>query len=334
MNNSNIIPNIRIEIDKLVLADDYRNKSFTKNFNAHLNSLIDTSIVLSGEASSILSSHNVEITNSIYWQTEGFILEKLDDVVDVEVIGQLDELENVLYDKIIKSLGKNYDKSSTLNKMIDNTVHNTLMAIKFNFFSRYDEFLNPWQDAKNILFENSVLHTFYTNFEEFISLGYNNKSNESEVTKYKKIGVLGKGNKDNFTYGTVRDLIGLRNTVIDILEEKANSGKNPIKTDILISELRRMGISEADLSDGNIINWLISPLKRNNKIGSCREGYFLMNNCSDVSVSYKSHLENLRGYYNTLENHRKLALKYGCSNSQYEEHRKLFSNDLELNNGD
>lgn len=292
MNNSNIISNIRIEIENLVLTDDYRSKIFAKNFNAHLNSLIDTSITLSGENDSILSNNNVKITNSIYWQTEGFILEKLDDVTDVNIISQLDELENVLYDKIITSLGKNYDKSSTLNKMIDNTVHNTLLATKFNFFSRNDDFLNPWQDAKNILFENSVLHTFYTNFEEFISLGYTNKSNESEVTKYKKIGVLGKGNKDNFTFGIVRDLIGLRNTVIDILEDKANSGQNPIKSDALIAELRSMGISEIDLSDGNITNWLISPLKRNNKIGSCREGYFLMKDCADVSVSYISHLEN------------------------------------------
>lgn len=59
-----------------------------------------------------------------------------------------------------------------------------------------------------------------------------------------------------------------------------------------------------------------------------------MNDCLDVSVSYKSHLDNLKGYYNTLENHRRLALKYGCSNNLFEEHRKLYSNNLDINNGD
>jgi hypothetical protein len=45
------------------------------------------------------------------------------------------DLENILYDKIISLLGRNYDKSSTLNKMIDNTVQKTLLSIKFNYFS-------------------------------------------------------------------------------------------------------------------------------------------------------------------------------------------------------
>lgn len=333
MNTSNIISNIKAEIDALELTEDYRSKVFAKNFNSHLNSLVDTSVLLSGDNHSVFSSKDIEITNSFYWQTEAFVLEKLDDVNDEQIINELDDLENILYDKIISLLGRNYDKSSTLNKMIDNTVQKTLLSIKFNYFSKNDDFINPWIDAKKILFENSVIHDFYTDIEEFVSLGFNNNRNESELTRYKKIGVLGKGNRDKFNFGTVRDLIGLRNTVIDLLEEKSSDGKNPIKTEILISELRRMGINENELTDSNIINWLISPLKRSNKIGSCKEGYFLMSTCSDVIISYKSHLENLKGYYNTLENHRKLAHQFGCSDQHlFDEHRKIFLN--VFNNGD
>ena len=314
----------RSKFSKLPLTDSYKSKKFTKNFGAHLNLLIETSESLDATASSIYLDRDFVINDRIYWQTEAMILENLDDVVDVNVLKDLENLEDELYESIKISLGKNYNKTTELNKIIDNTVHSALLSVKYNYFSKKDEYNNPWEDAKNILTENEVLYSFSSDIGELSSLGYKPSKKDSEDIKFKKIGIIGKGYRPSYTFSYVRDLIGLRNTVFQILDDKANSRSNPINTQHIIKELRDMGIDSNDLSDGQISALLIAPLKRGNKIGSCTEGYFVMHDIEDVEVSYKSHLETFQGFYNTLENHRQLAIKLGSTDSKFEAHRKLF----------
>jgi hypothetical protein len=323
MNAISVIENTKNSIDKLQLTDSYRSKVYTKNFNSHLDCLIQTSIDLTGNENTVLKKNNIEITNSLYWQTEAYILENLDDVEDDSILTELDDLEDILYNKIIKSLGKNYDKSSMQNRMIDLSVHNVIMYVKYHYFSKNKEFNNPWDYAKNILFDNSVIHTFSDNIEEFYDYGLKLNDKESEITKYNRIGILGKGNRKDYTTGYVRDLVSIRNTLFNILEEEGFNSSKPIKINKIFEKVRSLGIYENELSDSNIKNWLITPLKRNNKVGSCREGYFIINSCLDLEVSYISHLENLKGYYRTLENHRRMSEKFKCSDFNFQSHNEF-----------
>ena len=62
-------------------------------------------------------------------------------------------------------------------------------------------------------------------------------------------------------------------------------------------------------------------------LGSCRAGYFVINSCLDVEVSCNSHLENLKGYYKTLENHRKMSEKFSCSTYNFEKHNEFLADE-------
>lgn len=321
-----IIAAAREEIETLNLTDTYRNKQFTKNFDKHISSLVDTTVKLAGERETVLSNTNFAITDQAYWDMEAYVLEKLDDVNNPNDLQALNNLEDFLYSKVIESLGNSFDNSSRLKLMIDNSVHDFLLSVKFKLFSNANEFFNPWEDAKNILLDNQVLFTFSTDKDKLNALGFNVRSDDSESIADKKINLVAKGRRSDYTYGYVRDLLALRNTVIEILDEYNSNDGNAMKTEEIIRRLRRMNLHETELSDSNIKNWLISPLKRYNRIGSHKEGYFLLKNCNDVAASYDSHFENFKGFFRTLENHRRLAAKFGCEDQRFEQHLHFFTN--------
>lgn len=325
-----ILRDAKKDFEKISLTDNYRSKKFTKNFDRHLMTLVDTTITLAGEHRTILSNDNISITDKLYWEAEGYVLEKLDTVIDKQILHEFNNLEDILYDRIKDSLGNDYNNSEALNLMIDNSVHDCLLAVKFHFFDRKDEFSNPWQDARNILFDNHILHTFSNDIEKLNAIGFKIESSDSADIVDKKINIVGKGKRSDYSYGFVRDLIGLRNTVIQILDEDNSFGSSATKADQIILKLRRMGVLDTELSDNNIKYWLITPLKRSNRIGSDKEGYFLLKDCNDIKISYNSHFENFKGYYRTLENHRKLALKFGCSDDNFIQHLSFFNN-LDIN---
>ncbi|MCD9855572.1 hypothetical protein LUD75_12680 [Epilithonimonas sp. JDS] len=315
----NILRNAREKFEKITLTDNYRSKKFTKNFDKHLAILVDTTIQLA-EENSVLTNKHIDFTDKMYWESQGYILEKLDTITDSEILNEFDNLEDILYERIKVSLGNAYNGSEALNLMIDNSVHDTLLALKFNFFENKDNYFNPWEDAKNILVEDEVLYTFSTDTEKLNSLGFSIVSNDSVDISDKKINIIGKGSRNDYNYGFVRDLLGLRNTIIQILDENSSFGNKATTADEIIIKLRRMGIRSNELTDHNIKSWLIAPLKRSNRIGSDKEGYFILNNCQDVKISYYSHYENFKGYYRTLEKHRKLAIKFGCEDPYFSSH--------------
>lgn len=312
------------EFSNIILTDNYKKKGFAKNFGEHVDQLFEVSEIIGDEAKSLLQGKEASISDRIYWQTEAAVLEKLDDLNDNAVLLDLDNLEDLMYDNIKRALGRNYSKESELNKIIDHTVHGALMAIKFNYFTKKDLFLNPWENAKNILGQDMMLYSFATDTNEFSQLGIPLSKNESVEISDKKIGVIGRGNRPDYNFHSVRDVIGLRNTVVGILDEHADAFNHPMNSPRIIKELRAMGLTKEELSDSNIATYLIAPLKKSGRIGSSSEGYFLLKTCVDVEISYKSHLETLKGFFNTLENHRLLAQRFGCNGGSFEEHRTLF----------
>ncbi|TRW25840.1 hypothetical protein FMM05_06355 [Flavobacterium zepuense] len=308
----NIILEARNTFSDVHLTNDYRIKRYRNNFQIHLNTLFDISNVIVDDSQAIFNDTALILTDRIYHQTEGFVIESLDDLEDESINEEFDNLQGFLYEKIRRELGMYYDRTSLeLLKMIDRTVHSAILSVKYNYFSKCNEFINPWESENNIFTDNKVLHLFSTNRDEVVDF-IDDDSNESNEISDKKIWILAKGHRSDTTHGFVRDLLGLRNTILAILDESASSYRNPMKTEIIIRKLRQMGISQDEYSDSNIKNWLITPLKRNNRIGSSKDGYFMLNTCDDIAFSYGSHLENLKGYFRTLESHRRLAEQKNC----------------------
>jgi len=304
------------------LTDNYRSKHFTKNFNNHLNSLFECASLIEPDVP--FEPLKIEFNEDIYWETEAYIFENLDNC-DNEFNNELFDLEDELKNTIKTKLGSKYDRRNPhLMMVIDNTIKSEINNVKFDNFRRSSEFINPWIESRKILSEDKILHTFTTNWDILEDIGVGNERFESEEIRHKRIGVIGRGYRDDFTYGYFRDMIKLRNTVYGIISEKAPSSSTPISTNAIILELRNMGIPESDLKDNEVKNWLIYPLKKVLKIGSCREGYFIMENCLDLSISYLSHFNVLKGYLNTLENHRKIAIRSGCG-GDYDLHLNLFN---------
>jgi len=301
-----LLESTKSSFQNINLAQNYRYKGYEKNFNEHINLLVETSHTLNN--SSIFSGTEFKVTNSLYWKTEAYILEQLDDVDDnEEVLDELDNMEDYLHEQIKVKLGKFYDNSSILKKMIDISVHNTLLSLKFDLFSRADEFKNPWECAKNILFQNSLIHTFSDEIADFKSFGLKLSEKESSISKANYIGILGKGYNRKFATGYIRDFIALRETLYQDLDDNLHTSSKPIKTESIIKKIRDFGISKDDLSDNQIKSFLIWPLKFSNRLGSNKEGYFVIKDYGDLSESYRSHFENFKGFYRTLERHRKLS---------------------------
>ena len=288
------------------LAENYRNKGYERNFSDHINLLVETSFTLN--SSSVFSGNDFKLTNDLYWRTEGYILDQLDDIPnDDPILDELDNIEDYLQETIKSKLGRFYDDSFMLRKMIDISVHNYLNNLKFENFTRADEFKNPWESAKNILLENHLIHTFSDEINDFKSYGLKLNDRESSIIKASFIGILGKGYQRNYATGYIRDLVALREALYQDLDDNSHTSSKPIKAEQIIDKIRFLGIQPDELSDSQIRSFIIWPLKYNNRLGSNKEGYFIIKNYGDLRISYTSHFENFKGYYRTLERHRKLS---------------------------
>lgn len=299
------------EIDSIDLTDNYRKRKFKNNFSTHLDGLVDIAMRINGDDDFILKG-NFELTKQLYWEIEAFVLENIDDVHNDDVLASLEELEDRVRGKIVRNLGVYYENIPEINDIIDYSVNGFLMSSKFDCMDAANSFINPWSTSKAVLTENGVLHSFYTDSDYLDDLGINTRSNSSsELTKH-RIGVVAKGKRDSFTGGMIRDLYGLRNHLFNVIEEAAPSSSNPITTDEIVLRLRSEGLTEDEFSYNQIKNWLILPLKSSGKIGSSTEGYFKMNDCEDLRVTYISHLENFKGYLRTIERYRQIANSKNC----------------------
>ena len=319
------IKSIEKSLASFEFAEDYRTKAYVRNFNSHVDLLMETCLNLNGR----LAEQNIpeNFTNSLYWSCEALILEKLDDVRDQTILKELDNLEDLLYSTLIKNLGPFYKNGNTtwINKMLDMTVSNVVLDAKFEYFSEGNLHRNPWSETTDILFKNKLIYTFSDDINQLKDLGLQIDRQESELVSDKLVGVAGKGYKKNFATGYFRDLTALRNTLFDILESRNHNHSNPIKREKIVEEIRAMNIKDKELSDSNIYNWLINPLKRSNRLGSNKDGYFVINSAQDLIESYNSHWENFKGYYRTLERHKKLAQQYQAPEDKLNKHNKFLS---------
>lgn len=310
-------------IKNILLTDSYRAKSYVKNFNHHIDKLLATCSEVIG--SNFSEVNDFKFDHFIYNKCQAIILEKLDDLDDSEIDDELDDLEDMLYDILGKQAHNSNKKSDRdrINSMLDLTIRNIILNYRFKLFSKSESYLNPWKDSSKILFENSLIYTFTDDIQEMKDIGIKVNKGESKLISEELIGVVGKGSKNDFATGYFRNLASFKNLIFNILNDEKHFSNNPIKARDIIDKVRNLGIKEQELTDPNIKNWVIDSMKRSNRLGSNNDGYFVISNKDDLLESYNRHLESFKGYYKTLERHKKLASKFGIPEEELDFHNKI-----------
>ncbi len=289
-------------LTNIELATSYTSKSYKRLLGDHLTSVLDYA----------LSDHEqnkitLKFSNDLYWECINKIHESYYNQISNKLTSETEDLlfenKRTLTKSIIRSLGTFYDKNDiNLVKSIDFTVNNHFDNTVFNSINIE---LNPWQNCDKIFTDSHLLYSFSEDKDEYKKLL---RGRESELSKDATIGVLRKGAKYDFGVGYIRDSYKLRRVFLDILDEENRNHTKPIKKNDIFKLFRdRLSIPNEDLSNNNIFNWIIKPLKDNIKIGSNKGGYFIINSPEDLLHSYDSHYHNYLGYFNTLNKHASIA---------------------------
>jgi hypothetical protein len=295
--------------ENIQLTKSYKNASYKSMLGNHLTSVLD--LVLGDSNEIQTSDKSFKFSNGLYWECIEQIYEKNFDKISEELEEKLIIQKASLYEMIISKLGTFYEENDLLlMKSIDFTVSNYFDNILFkNILSEE----NPWSYCDKIFTEKHLLYSFSDNRDEYNSIS-RNKSKESELSKDLTIGVLRKGFRSDYGVGYIKDNFALRKLFLDILDEDNYDSNNPIKLNEIYKLFRStLEISEEDLPDNGIRNWILKPLKSITKIGSSKEGYFIIRNEDDLYMSYRSHYQNYLGFYETLEKHRKYSEKLNTS---------------------
>lgn len=311
------LTSFREKVFNLELRDDYKSKAYNRGFNDHLSSLFicESEILQSGDH---LISDKLSFNKTRYYEAEATILEKLDDI-DSNDESLFSNLEDQLYTKIEGELGAFKDSSEQIEMIIDHTVQSLLLSARFNCFESARYHRNPWNSAANILFESNYLFKPIFDSDEFSEVkrlkkhrGLSQDMVESEIY------VAAKARSNSITFGSFKDYVKLRSQILNYLDEKAGQLNIPVKFEDLFSDLQSMNL---DLSVGEVKSKIIYPLKSFGKIGSCKEGYFMLRTCDDFARSYESHLNRWYGYFRTLEAHKWAAEKYDSSCYDFSQHK-------------
>lgn len=299
-------------ISNISLGDSYKNINIKKYLGDHVTSVFDyVSNVI--ENKDILN-HETKFSERLYWECIGQVYMNNDYDSDIDYF----EIENILYNKLISELGGFFDrKDKYLCKSIDFTVSNYIDNIKYR--DSLGEF-NPFSYNIDLLNERKVLYTFTEDLDDLKK--YFKISKESIETKNLNIGIIGKCKKDKPLLNYMKDNFGLRNLLLNVLKDKNSYSNNPVTYTDIIKIFRIRGIEESVLSDNDIRNWIIIPLKKLLYIGSNTAGYFLINTEEDLLNSYQSHYKTYRGYFKTLERHKDIAYNLGFSIEEFDLHNK------------
>lgn len=284
------------------LTDSYNKLSYKNDFNNHIVSVLDFAFEYTG--SEVFSNKDLKFSRTLYWECLNTIYEKHPIIRNEEEQEQNRLFEQNLYIGIIEKLEKFFnEKDDLLLEAIDFTVSNYSDCI--NYGQKID--FNPWVYSNKIFLEDNLLYTFTDNKDEYSHL-LKNKKKESELSKYLTIGVLGKGHREDYAQQYIKDVYALRTLLLSLMDENNNDCTKPLKINEIIKQFRDLGVSVTDLSDSNIKYWIVKPLKNRTKIGSNKNGYFVIRSSEDLAESYESHLKNFIGFYNTLEKHKALAI--------------------------
>lgn len=307
-----------LKYEDIFLADNYNRSSLYKNnLNEHIVSVLD--FAAENTDSKVFRDKDLKFSKTLYWECLSVIYEKNPILVSDSEKEVNRILEQNLYIDVINKLGKFFDPNDELLlETIDFTIS--------NYFDNrmYKDVLktsNPWSMTNDILINDHLLYCFTDNIDDYGILNKNKK--ESEISKTLTIGVLAKGSKKDYQHSVIRDIYALRMLLLNLLNDKNHDCINPLKINEIISKFRELGINDKDLTDGNIRNWIVKPLKKNIKIGSNKNGYFIIRNEDDLHESYVSHLNNFKGFYKTLEKHQKISKSFEDLVSDFNLHNEI-----------
>ncbi len=304
--------------DDIILTDSYRKSDYKNNLNDHIVSVLD--FASDNTESNVLKDRNLKFSKPLYWECLNTIYERFPIKTDESEKEKNRVFEQNLYIHIISKLGGFFDANNELLlETIDFTISNYVDNL--NYGKNLE--INPWSFTNEILMDGNLLYSFTDNKDEYKHLLKNNKK-ESELSKYLTIGVLGKGYRKDYIQSYIKDIYALRTLFLNLLDENNHDSQNPLKITDIIIQFRDLDISKNDLTDSNIKNWIVKPLKKNIKIGSNKNGYFIIRTEEDLQESYKSHYNNFIGFYKTLEKHKKLSLSsFLAFGDEFNKHNKI-----------
>ncbi len=300
-------------------------KSFKRNFNTHLDEVIDVS-------KTIYSNSN--IIGSEYLESPEFLLDKhayndlltfiCEETIDPKIYGssELSNIEDLLSDKINSQLSDDGQLNEVVKDLKDRSISNYLNSLMFQLSETSLE--NPWSATDKILFNNRVLHEFYTDKDEMRELGFKSDPNSSTEVNKHRVGLVAKSQKKGLKKELVFDFQGLRNLTLELIKEEAPNSSRVITRREIVGKLRNMGVDDY-FRNSDIFKYFIKPLKMMGEIGSTNSGYFALTDCNDLYETYRSHLESFKGYHRTLARYKRIAShKGGCStNFDFNAHEKL-----------
>ncbi len=288
--------------EDILLTNSYNKSTYRNDFNNHIVSVLDYALENTG--AEVLKNKDLKFSKGLYWECLNSIYEN-NPIIRNEVEKEQNRLfEQGLYINIINKLDGYFDPNDyLLLETIDFTISN--YTDNLNYGQKLD--FNPWSYSNKIFTEDNLLYTFTDNKDEYKHL-LKHKKKESELSKYLTIGVLGKGLRKDYAQSYIKDIYALRTLFLNILDENNHDSTKPIKITEIIKQFRDLEISKTDLSDSNIKYWIVKPLKNRTKIGSNKNGYFIIRTEEDLQESYKSHYNNFVGFYKTLERHKELAI--------------------------
>lgn len=204
---------------------------------------------------------------------------------------------------MIDQLGEYFSfNDSYLMRSLGFTVSNYVDNLKYkDILKEY----NPFKLSNEVLSQKGLIYMFSDYLDE--SVIKKNYKGESELVRDLQIGVISKCKKEELSIRYIKDNFGYRTILLNILKDEGRNRLNPIKKMDIIEKLRIMGVKELDLTDNEIINWIIKPLKNSLKLGSNKLGYFVIIDEEDLHASYMSHYQNYLGFRTTLEKHKLLS---------------------------
>lgn len=288
--------------EDITLTDSYKSLSYKSNLNDHIISVLD--FASANSDSNVFNDIKLKFSKSLYWSSLSVFYEKNPlNFTDLQRENNR-VLEQELYKEVINKLGRFFNPNDKLLlETIDFTVSNYIDNFNYN---KILEISNPWSFSNDIFIKDHLLYSFTDNKDDYSNL----IKRESELSKNLTIGVLAKGCKKDYQHSFIRDIYALRKLLLNLLDDSNYDSKKPIKINDIVKKFRTLGILENELTDGNIKNWIVKPLKKFIKIGSNKNGYFIIRNEDDLYDSYISHLNNFKGFYKTLERHQKISKSF------------------------
>jgi hypothetical protein len=303
----------------ITLTDNYQGLPYKNNLNDHIVSVLDFASEHSD--TEVLKSKDLKFSKQLYWECLDTIYQNNPIVTDDYIREENRKLKQNLYVDIIENLGVFFNMDDKLLiETIDFTISNYIDNYKYSTILGSN---NPFTFTNNIFTKNNLLYSFTDNKDEYSHL-FTKKKKESELSKNLTIGVLGKGHRKDYSQACIKDIYALRNLLLNLLDEENRDRTNPLKINDLIKSFRDLGVTENELTNNNIRNWIVQPLKRFTKLGSNKDGYFIIRNEEDLFESYKSHYNNYMGFYKTLERHKRFAETSTYIDENFDKHNDIF----------